>query len=397
MTVAGVAPRAVVEPGSADDLAGCVAELYARDAAFAFAGGGTQLELGNAPRALDTLVKTTACARVIDYAPQDQTITVEAGMTLSAAAEVLARERQFLAIDAADPERVTVGGAIATNLYGSRRLRYGSIKDTIVGVEIVRPDGTRARGGGKVVKNVAGFDMPKLMVGSLGTLGGIVSATFRVYPLPECRAAIVYGAVGGAQVAQIGEQLIAEALVPTAVAAYAVGADRYDCRVTFEGFVRGVEEQMDVARAIGSRLGCEVDAPGVVAADEAPHRAAAYETRERLVRAGSAWHVQISAAPTALARFLASAPLPPDARCVVYPLLGSALVAADALDPATVTRWRADLGHGSVVVHVMPAHARAALDAWGEPPAAAFAIMRRLKSNFDPKGLCNAGRFVGGL
>ena len=189
MIVAGVEPRAVVEPHGVAELAACVAALYASDSSFAFAGGGTELELGNAPHSIDTQVKVTGCDAVIEYAPQDQTITVEAGLTLAAVNAVLANEGQFLAIDAAEPERTTIGGAIATNLYGGRRLRYGSVKDTIVGIEIVRPDGTRARGGGKVVKNVAGFDMPKLMVGSLGTLGAIAAATFRVHPVAERRAA----------------------------------------------------------------------------------------------------------------------------------------------------------------------------------------------------------------
>jgi glycolate oxidase FAD binding subunit len=391
MIVAGLTPRAVVEPKGVGELAACVAELYAHDTSFAFAGGGTELELGNAPRSIDTLVKTTGCDAVVDYAPQDQTITVEGGMTLAAVGAVLARERQFLAIDAPEPERTTIGGAIATNLYGGRRWRYGSIKDTIVGIEIVRPDGVRARGGGKVVKNVAGFDMPKLMVGSLGTLGAIAGATFRVHPLPEQQAALVYADLSVEQLMQVGNELVGAALVASAVTAFAAEDDvRYACRVSFEGFARGVEQQLEMARAIAARLGVAAHA------DEAG-TGMPFEERERAVRCAAAWRLTVSARPTALARFLSAAPFPAGSRHVVYPLLGTAFVGADALDAATVARWRTQLDGGSVIVNALPQGARGTLDVWGDAPPKALEIMRRLKHNFDPKDLCNAGRFVGGL
>jgi glycolate oxidase FAD binding subunit len=391
MIVAGVEPGAVVEPHGVAELAACVAALYASDTSFAFAGGGTELEFGNAPRSIDTQVKVTGCDAVIEYAPQDQTITVEAGMTLAAVNAVLVNERQFLAIDAAEPERTTIGGAIATNLYGGRRLRYGSVKDTIVGIEIVRPDGTRARGGGKVVKNVAGFDMPKLMVGSLGTLGAIAAATFRVHPVAERHTALEYADVTVEQMMHVGEELIREALVPTAVIGFSAGeSGRYDCRVTFEGFGRGVEQQMEIANGIASRL-------SLAASAHESKPGASMDERERAVRCTAAWRLTLSARPSVLARFLQAAPFPNGTRHVVYPLLGAAFVGADALAAEDVARWRGQLEGGSIVVRALPQNARAALDVWGEPPPGALTIMRRLKQNFDPKGLCNAGRFVGGL
>ncbi len=386
MTVAGFTPRALAQPASIEEFADCLAALYAHDTPYAFAGGETELDLGNAPHALDTLVRTTGCDRVIDYAPEDQTITVEAGMTLAAVGQLLARERQFLAIDAPEPSRTTIGGAIATNLYGRRRLRYGSIKDTIVGVEIVRPDGVRARGGGKVVKNVAGFDMPKLMVGSLGSLGAIVSATFRVHPIEERRAALVYIGLDIAGVMRLSGELVSGALVPASVVALAAGAERYDCEVAFEGFARGVDQQLAAARAIATRLVSEVREGAVGAVADV----------ERAARRGAAWHVTISARPTALASFLAATSFGA-ARLAVYPMLGVAFVGSDTLDAATVAQWRTALNGGSVVVNALPPDARGSIDAWGTPSTSALSIMRRLKHNFDPKGLCNAGRFVGGL
>lgn len=390
MTVAGIEPRAVVEPPTRAALAACVAELYAQNTPFAFLGGGTEIELGNAPRALDTIVKTTACNRVLDYSPQDQTITVEAGMTIGDIGDVLAKQGQFLALDAPDPERTTIGGAIATNVYGRRRLRYGSIKDTIVGVEIVRADGTRARGGGKVVKNVAGFDIPKLMVGSLGTLGAIVSATFRVYPIEEQSAAVAYRSVDVAQLRQICSDIVREALVPASVIAHESRyGERYDCIVSFEGFSRGVEQQIKAATSIAFRLGLSAGAFA------APLTAPLHE-REVAVRREPPWRLTLAASPVALAAFLATDELAGLQR-LVYPLLGVAFVGADTLDPGTIARWRGALCDGSVVVNAMPPRARSHVETWGTPRSGAFTIMRRLKEKFDPKGLCNAGRFVGGL
>jgi glycolate oxidase FAD binding subunit len=391
MMVAGERPREILEPRSVDEFAACLATLYAQERAFAFVGGGTELELGNPPRALDTLVRTTACNRVVDYAPQDQTVTVEAGMTVAAVAEVLAREGQFLAIDAPDPTRATIGGAIATNLFGGRRLRYGSIKDTIVGIEIVRPDGTRARGGGKVVKNVAGFDIPKLMVGSLGTLGAIVRATFRVYPIEEREAAVVVHDVSIEAVSRIAAEVVGEALVPASVVALdAASGGGYDCVIVFEGFARGVDEQTKATLAIAGRLGYRATADGADAVAEV-------RERERAARRAGAWRVAFAARPTELARFLATATLPASAARIVYPLLGAAFAGATVLDAPTIGAWRAQLDGGSVVVTAMPEHARGTVDSWGDAPKDALAIMRRLKANFDPKGLCSSGRFVGGI
>src|SRR5476649_2092142 len=254
MIIAGVEPRTVVAPRDQAELAAFVRELYAADKTFAFVGGGTELELGNAPAPLDTAISTTGLNRVIEYSPEDQTISVEAGITVAALSKVLAQNDQFIAFDVTDPERTTIGGAIATNASGRRRLRLGSIKDNIVGIGIVRADGTPARGGEKVVKNVAGFDIPKLMVGALGTLGAVVSATFRVHPIDQTGVAVALRGVTTSDVMLVCAQVIGEALVPSSIAAYGAG-ERSDCVVSFDGFHRGVQEQVTSMHAIAARLG----------------------------------------------------------------------------------------------------------------------------------------------
>jgi glycolate oxidase FAD binding subunit len=385
LAFAGVVPCAVVTPPDTDALAATIRELAAAHKTFAFVGGATQLELGNPPAPIDTAIRTTACARVLEYAPEDQTITVEAGMTIAAIQRALDPHRQVLALDVADPHAATVGGAIATNAFGRRRMRYGAIKDNIVGIGVVRPDGTPARGGGKVVKNVAGFDLPKIMVGALGTLGAIVSATFRVHPADECRAAVRVRADAGAVYA-LAQATVDASLVPDSVVAYAGDADAYDLVVRFGGFARGVDEQVAALHALARERGLaseSLDDAAVVA----------YDDRERALR-GMPAVLRLGAAPVSLANVLAADPGFGGRSRVWYPLIGAAVAGAPHVEPAFVAALRAALS--TVVVERAPLGDRTGLDAWGEPPPA-FAIMARLKDRFDPERLCNPGRYVGGL
>jgi glycolate oxidase FAD binding subunit len=385
MTIAGIEPRAEIVPPDIDALAVGVAALAAEHKTFAFVGGGTQLGLGNAPRALDTIVRTTALTRVIDYSPEDQTITVEAGMTFAALDAVLAEHRQMLPLDVPDRARTTVGGAVATNAFGARRQRYGTAKDLIVGVAIVRPDGTYARGGGKVVKNVAGFDLPKLMVGSLGTLGAIVSVTLRVYPEPEAHGAVIFG---GGDAFAIVRALEAERLEPVGIIAFARDAR---VLVTFEGLEAAVAAQCERAVALAGACGAQA----VRATDADRDQLLA---RERRATTSGAWRLRFATPRDALAVLDAKAAAAWHAASddVRYPSLGIARVYGDAeIDIDDITRRAATTG-ASCVVETMPDAWRGRIDAWGPPPPS-FPVMRAMKANFDPRGLCNPGRFVGGL
>ena len=358
IAIAGVVPRAVVTPRDVGELSAVVKLLHAERKAFAFVGGGTELELGNAPRALDTVVRTTALQRVVDYAPEDQTITVEAGLTFAELDRVLAEHGQMLPLDVPDRARTTVGGALATNAYGPRRQRYGTAKDLIVGVRLVRPDGVLVRGGGKVVKNVAGFDLPKLAVGSLGTLFGIVEATVRVYPVPEARARVAALLPDPDAIVPTAGAFVARRLEPETLVVY--GGNTLVAE--FAGTAAGVAEQRAAAEKLLREQGATLtDAPAAGA------------------RSG-AWRARLAAPPAATQRGE-----------VAYPLLGIAWRIADApLDLDALRRG------ASAVVHALPLAARPQVDVWGPPPPS-FPLMRALKTNFDPRGLCNPGRFVGGL
>jgi glycolate oxidase FAD binding subunit len=378
--ITGIAPRETVTPRTLDELCGILRSSHDERKPFACVGGGTELELGNAPRAIDTVVRTSALDRVVEYAPEDQTITVEAGMTLAELDRVLAAHRQMLPIDVVDRTRATIGGIVATNAYGRRRQRYGTLKDLIVGVTIVRPDGVRARGGGKVVKNVAGFDLPRLMVGSLGTLGAIASVTFRLYPIPETSRAAVVHLAGAAAIAERCRVLVERRFEPESVALY----NGESLVVTFAGTPAGVDAQIAAFLALGGD-----------AAELTELERESYEQREAAVRRDGAWRVRLTATPARAMELCgrrigtgAASAVP-----VVYPLLGIGRQSLRDVKPDELEAARAG---GTVVVHAMPDDARGAVDAWGPPPPS-FPLMRALKERFDPRDVSNPGRFLGGL
>ncbi len=183
--VDGVPAQIVVEPGSADELARVLRCANAAGLSVVPRGGGTKLGWGNPPQGADLVLSTARLDQVLEHAWADMTATVEAGSTVGRFQQTLGEHRQRLALDPLWPERATIGGILATNDSGSFRVRFGALRDLIIGITLALPDGTLAKSGGKVVKNVAGYDLPKLATGSLGTLGVITQAIFRLYPLPH--------------------------------------------------------------------------------------------------------------------------------------------------------------------------------------------------------------------
>ncbi|HEY8491689.1 MAG TPA: FAD-binding oxidoreductase [Dehalococcoidia bacterium] len=189
--VDGLAPTAVALPRSLDELSGVLRVAHGLGAAVVPYGGGTMAGLGNPPERYHLAVATGELNRVVEYEPADLTVTVQAGMTLRVLQHILGEHGQMLPLDPPLAERATVGGVIAADASGPWRLMYGTVRDRLLGVTAVLTDGTVVHGGGRVVKNVAGYDLPKLFVGSLGTLGVIAEATFKVAPLPRGRGTVL--------------------------------------------------------------------------------------------------------------------------------------------------------------------------------------------------------------
>src|SRR5262245_34297287 len=184
-TVDGLRPRWVVRPASLEQLSRILALASDGRLAVVPVGSGSSLELGHPPQRLDLVLDLAGLDQAIEYNPDDLTITVQAGISAGALAARLAPHRQWLALDPPGGAARTVGGIVATNASGPRRVRYGTSRDLLLGVRFVQADGVVTWGGSKVVKSVSGYDVPKLMVGALGTLGVLAELTLRLHPLPD--------------------------------------------------------------------------------------------------------------------------------------------------------------------------------------------------------------------
>jgi glycolate oxidase FAD binding subunit len=376
-------------PATLDDASRLLREFAAAGRTVGLTGADSPG--GPAAVAVDETLSTVELNGIVEYTPSDQIVTVQAGMTIARLQAALRKERQRLALDPPDPERTTVGGAVASGSYGSLRTRYGTAKDTIVGMTIVRADGTIARGGGKVVKNVAGFDVPKLMIGTYGTLAMIGTVTFRLHPLPRAVEDVVFSGCDAHALRELCTAMTQAQLEPSAVYAVYDGT-HYGCCVRFEGFTDGAASQRGALLALAHG---DVDGARTLDAD---HEAA--RTRGTL-------QVKITA-PASLIEGLHNEAVAPlyaafdDARAVVYPAVGAAFVGGDGRDVGGVLdalqrarTWAESVG-GTLVTSEAPTAIRGAFDAWGTPPRA-FALMRALKERFDPQRRLSPGGFVGGL
>jgi glycolate oxidase FAD binding subunit len=396
--VAGVLPRLAFEPATLDEAAEAMRGLAADGLAVAFVGGGTDLGLGAPPARLDAVLHTRRLARVREHAPSDQIVAVEGGMTLAALQDHLAPHGQRLALDPPLAERATVGGIVAANAFGPRRARFGAVRDLVIGMTVVRADGVVARGGGKVVKNVAGFDLPRLFCGSLGTLGLVAEVVFRLHPLPEASATVTVTGLGAPACRTLARAVLDARLEPVAAVARRDGA-HYRLGLRFEGFGPGVRDQSERALALAAAHGTPGERLG--GADEA-----ALWARQDAVR--TAGDVRIRAAfqpaalPSAAGALERIAGALDGGGILLYPTLGLGLVSGTLRDPALAAvaveaaRGAVAPGHGSVVIAEAPAALRARLDPWGAPPAG-LELMRRLKRELDPDGRLAPGRLPGGI
>ena len=392
--ILGVRPQLAFAPASIEECAATMAYTARKQLQIGFIGGGTALDLGPAPNGLDAVVRTERLTRIVEHVPADMVVVVEAGVTLGALQAALAAHGQRLALDPPWPERATIGGLVATGAFGPRRARYGAIRDLIIGVTLVLADGTVARGGGKVVKNVAGFDLPKIACGSLGTLAMIATASFRLHPLPERTATVLVPGVRGRDVYSLILAARAAQLEPSSAVALTAEAGRFDVGVQFEGFGRGVEQQ--VARML--KLGRSAGTAAEPLSDAA---AAAFWRRHDAVRSAAPLRVRATCLPLQFQDI--ADPMAALGDVAWYAMLGMGFAGGAVGDVAATTaavlaaREELERLGGSLVVETAPAAFRAAVEPWGRLPPPTFKLMQQLKLRFDHAWRLNSGRFVGGL
>jgi len=391
--VEGVAPGMVIEPGDAAAVAGVLSRANQAGLAVIPRGGGTKLDWGRPPRRADLVLSTARLDRVLEHAWADLTATVEAGCSVARLQAALAEHGQRLALDPLWPERATIGGILATSDDGPLVARFGSLRDLIIGITLALPDGTLAKSGGKVVKNVAGYDLPKLATGSFGTLAVITQAAFRLHPLPRDTRTLTFAAPAVEPLCELALAIQGSHLAFVALQLRAAGSGASALDVGFEGTRAGLDAQ---ERAV-LRL-----AAGVARADPPP---LVWRAREELWRGREPGVTgKFSVLPSQLAEFCAMVREVALAWSLVAQALGVGHVRleggggpGDALVGA-LEQLRADLEArgGTLVLLRCPQDVKSRLDVWGSP-GDALPLMRRVKAQLDPVGILNPGRFVGGI
>ncbi len=423
--VDGVQPSAICWPATYDEAAKALAVADRLGLAVSPRGAGTRVGLGNPPRACDLIVSTERLSRVVDYAPANLTVTVEAGIGLAALQARLAEGGQFLALDPPHGERTTIGGVIAANASGPRRFGLGSARDLVIGTRVATTIGTVTKAGGRVVKNVAGYDLNKLYIGSLGTLVLIVEATFKVTPRPAAQTTVVGHFARIDQIGQVVQKIVRSPLMPTAidllnvkaagdldVAGLPDGQSGYLVATLGTAPGRAVFRQRDDLK----KLYAEAGATAIVDfADEVSDRFWA-QVAERPARAEAAnvIRVKMSVPPSYVPEVVRAI----EARRQSFggdPAIsgraGSGVLYLDWTGPqaGAIDGYWAETAQslqglrglcqqrgGSLVVEACPRALKDHLDVWGEV-GPALSIMRRLKEALDPRAVMNPGRFVGGI
>ena len=420
--VDGRTPCAVVFPGSAEEVGRVVQAAGAAGVPVVPWGGGTHMHRGAPPRDGALVVGLRRLGRVVEHEPADLTATAEAGITIAALQAALGARGQWLPLDPPAPGEATLGGVLAANVAGPRRLGYGTARDLVIGIRAVAPDGALVRAGGKVVKNVAGYDLAKLYIGSLGTLGIIVDVTLKLRPRPETEGACwatfpALGAAARAALTLAGSELgPVAALLLDPVAGEACGRQAGlgavpapVVLVAFDGLPSAVTSACDEAvaalRAAGAGAVEVLDAPATARALDAVREARRFVTSPLAVATAGILPADVgayleTAAAAARGAGVRLGALAHAGHGLVTLLLATAGAETPpaAATAATLAQCRdaARAKGGHLAIEWAPLGVREACPVW-DPPGPAVEIMRRLKTRLDPQGVLNPGRFVGGI
>ncbi|MFP5208327.1 MAG: FAD-binding oxidoreductase [Acidobacteriota bacterium] len=386
--------RIVAAPGDIRQVAEVLRFAQASGLSVMPSGGGTKLNWGNlvAP-GIELSMKRIHALR--EHAWQDMTCTVDAGLTWTAMQAELAHHGQMVALDPLWPERATVGGIVAANDSGALRLKFGGLRDLIIGMTIVLADGTIAKSGGKVVKNVAGYDLHKLMTGSFGTLGVIAAVNFRLHPVEEhARNWTVTGrdaAIADAAVfAEPLHALMDSQMVPSCVQ---VRTSKQECAldIRIAAVPECLEENAERIQSIFAQF-------AVAESDDA-----VWQARQRLFDMTDAILLKVSALPGELCSLSAELQRWGAAEgadiATAAQATGLMTIALDATPDAAIALVthlpkRIAACGGSAVALQLPNALRDKLDVWGMDPGS-LPLMREIKRRFDPGRTLNPGRFVG--
>jgi glycolate oxidase FAD binding subunit len=405
----GLRPRWLVRPGSIEQLSRVLALAHDAGLAVIPRGSGAALELGSPPARADLVVDLRGLDQVIEYNPADLTVTVQAGVSAGALAARLAPHRQWLALDPPGSAARTLGGIAATNASGPLRARYGTLRDLLLGVRFVQADGVVTWGGSKVVKSVSGYDVPKLMVGALGTLGVLGELTLRLHARPDAERSWLVLLASAAETQAFVERMIASPLQPSRIEFFNGEAlEALSLESAGAGVAVSIASVTEAVREQGERLGTMAKIGG---ARVAPLPDGFWTAADSALTCPPGWtalHVVSLAdrlADTAGAIESAARAVAPrsEVRLSGCAALGTFRVLLGGAGGAEVAAFTTRVRHriaatgGSAVIARGSAELRRTVDPWGPVEPGSFALMRALRDEFDPGRVLNPGRYVGGL
>lgn len=388
----------VVYPSTAPALAEVLTCAHLNHWRMLPCGRGSKLHWGGLAEGVQFVVSTARLNRLIDHASSDLTVTVESGLQLIDLQSTLAATGQFLAIDPAYANQATLGGIVATADTGALRQRYGGIRDMLIGLSFVRSDGKLTKAGGRVVKNVAGYDLMKLMTGSYGTLGILTELTFRIYPLPPTSETIVLSG-DTASLAEATAHLLASALTPTAIELLAPATLRQlaigtglGMMVRFQSIEVSVAQQIEQVMQLGQRLGLTITR---ISESDEPHLWQQLRQQIDLPPNQEGITCKIGVEPVKAVIALNQMEALISAGVIhLSSGLGMVQAAEPSIDRVLKLRQICQSHGGFLTVLAAPADLKLNMDIWGYA-GNALEIMQRLKTQFDPETLLSPRRFVG--
>ncbi len=387
-------PGCIVYPQTQEQLAEVISAAYRSKWRILPCGNGSKLKWGSLSKHIDVVVCTQRLNKIINHAVGDLTLTVEAGVKFADIQATLAKHNQILALNPTSPDLATIGGIIATGDTGSLRQRYGSVRDQLLGVTFVRADGQIARAGGKVVKNVAGYDLMKLFTGSYGSLSIITEATFRLYPMQSTSgSAILTGSKEA--ISQAADTIRGSALTPTQadllssqlVSSMGLGKG-LGLIVRFESIPESVEEQLNQVLQVGEKLGLT----GVQYSDtEEQNLWLLLPEQIHLPEQGSEITCKIGVLPNAAVEVLDRAD-----NGLINISSGLGILRFEDQTKVLEMRNLCQQYSGFLSILSAPIEVKQKLDVWGYS-GNGLELMRAIKKQFDADNILSPGRFVGGI
>jgi glycolate oxidase FAD binding subunit len=380
-------------PATAAELAEVVTRAHDDKSPLLVAGNRSKLDWGGCVVGAKTVLSTQKLDRLIDHAVGDLTVTVEAGMKFDRLQQILAAAGQFLPLDPAYPDRATIGGIIATADTGSLRHRYGGVRDLLLGIQFVRADGKIAKAGGRVVKNVAGYDMMKLFTGAYGTLGILTEVTLRVYPLPAHSGTVILTGEA-AKLSELGKILLASTLTPIAVDALSTAFSQHleisntpSLVVKFATIPESIAEQstqlVDLARGLGIKGGSWQGVQERELWDGI--QTGIWGTTSICCKLG----VRSTAALTTIATL--DRLTNHRARGVIHVSSGIGACALERSSEISTLRSECEAAGGYLSVLQAPEDLKRSIDMWGYR-GNAVTLMRAIEQQFDPDRILNPAR-----